>query len=444
MSNPKPMPIIDGVRQPPRAWSHRCGPPQDGTPARAQQVAALAESTSFRAESSGSKAKVYVYAPIGGWFGVYADEFAEAVNALDVDEIELHVNSPGGAAWDGLAMMNVLRQHDAKVTAHVDGLAASAASILVLGADEIVMSLGSELMVHEASGLCWGTAADMTKTAEALDKLGDSMADVYARRAGGTRQDWRDVMLEETWYTAAEAVEAGLADRVDSDDDEAEDAQATAARWSNVLAFRHSGRDHAPAPKIPAAALAAAATRGVSAPGSTAPAASASGDTIIEGSTAVLTDAQMDALRQKLGVTDADADGDTLLAALDEALAEGDTEQAPQAAYTPPEGMELVDTEALAQMRADATAGRQARDEQVRAHRVQAVDAAVADGKIPPARRDHWVALLEADPGSEETLAALAPVFNTTEQGHSAGPELDTDEVLAVKVGWNDDQNEEA
>ncbi|MGX4404113.1 head maturation protease, ClpP-related, partial [Clostridioides difficile] len=119
--------------------------------------------------------------------GVFARDFAEQIAALDVDQINLYVNSPGGAAWDGVAIMNALRRHRARVLVTVDGLAASAASLICMAGDHITMGPSSQMMVHDASGIAWGNAQVLRDTATVLDKLSDSYADEYAKRASGTR-----------------------------------------------------------------------------------------------------------------------------------------------------------------------------------------------------------------------------------------------------------------
>lgn len=167
----------------------------------------------------GTTATIRVYEPIdswGGWWGLSAEELADAVDTLpsNITNIRLLINSPGGEVWDGIAMMNILSAHPAKVTAVVQGIAASAASFLAVGVDELVMNPASMLMVHDASAGLYGWAEDFREMAELLDKISDNIAAVYARKSGGTTEEWRAKMLAETWYTADEAVAAGLADRV--------------------------------------------------------------------------------------------------------------------------------------------------------------------------------------------------------------------------------------
>jgi hypothetical protein len=112
------------------------------------------------------------------------------------------------------------------------------------------------MMVHDANGLALGNAADMREMADLLDKCSDNIASIYADSAGGTVQEWRDIMRAETWYSAEEAVAAGLADGIVGQDAEEEAPQqrqpALAAASFDLSKFRYPGRDAAPAPALPA------------------------------------------------------------------------------------------------------------------------------------------------------------------------------------------------
>lgn len=192
-------------------------------------------------------ATLRIYDPIDSWggeWGVSAKEFAKALDTLpdDTTEIRLHINSPGGEVYEGLAILNLLRNHDARFVAVVDGLAASAASFIAAGADEVVMGKNTQLMIHDAWGLCVGAAIDMRDMADRLDKISDNIASVYADKAGGTKADWRGFMLAETWYDAEEAVTAGLADVVEGEADPA------AKNRFDLSIFQHAGREDAPPP----------------------------------------------------------------------------------------------------------------------------------------------------------------------------------------------------
>ncbi|MFG3639093.1 head maturation protease, ClpP-related [Micromonospora sp. NPDC047762] len=379
-----------GPVDPERSW-YRVGPVHAATTAATDTPAETPQTTS---------ADVYVYDTIGGWLGVTADDFVREVAALEVDEIRLHLNSPGGDVFEGVAMANVLRQHPARVVVMVDGLAASAGTIVAMAGDEIVMGVGSQLMIHDAWGVCVGNASDMEAMARMLATTSDSIASTYAARASGSAEDWRALMRAETWYTADEAVAAGLADRVatEADNGSATGEQVTpggsgsfwdlwdtyrAADRFDLSVFAHAGRANAPAPLLPSA--------------------SAVGPTNQERSRAVaFSDEQLTTLRQRLHVAD-DADEATILAAFESALAER-----PAAPQTAP-GTVVLDEAQHTQLLADARDGREARAQQLREQREATVQAAVRDGRIPPARAAHWLSQLEVDPGATEVLANLKP-----------------------------------
>jgi ATP-dependent protease ClpP protease subunit len=206
----------------------------------------------IRNAATNAKPEVLIYGEIESWFGVDAADFVRDFAAIDAPEILVRINSPGGDMFDGIAIMNALRGHAAKVVVQVDALAASAASIIAMGGDEIVMNDGSQLMLHNAFALCVGTAEDMQKMADTLDRQNNVIAGIYAGRAGGTVDEWLAVMAEETWLNAQETVDAGLADSVIKTPPEAvAEAQRVAASFDRSR-FRYTDRQTAPAPKIAA------------------------------------------------------------------------------------------------------------------------------------------------------------------------------------------------
>ena len=377
-----------------------------------------------KADDDDGPTQVWIYDVIGDswWGGVSAQNFVKELSDLDADEaIEFHINSPGGDVYDGIAIMNAIRRHRGPTTSVVDGLAASAASFIALGADEVVMADNSEMMIHDASARAIGNAADMREAAERLDKVSDNIARVYAGKAGGELAEWRDLMRAETWYSAQEARDAGLADRViEAKPDDVTKNKAAHAPFM-AQAFRHPGRANAPAPMSPAA----------SAVGST--------HTKQEGSAPVFTDEQLTTMRQQLGLPE-DADAATILSAQAEALAERADDGQPQnAAPTLPAGVVAVEASVLDQLRNDAAAGRAAREQQITDLRASLVDGAIADGRIAPARRQHWLDALAADhEGASATLASLAPGLIPVDgpRGHSKTTEAD--EVAQGDLGWFD------
>jgi ATP-dependent protease ClpP protease subunit len=167
----------------------------------------------FQLSTSTQSAKLYVSGVIGG-FDLDATEFVQAVHALDVKQIDLHINSPGGFVWDTVAMYEALRAHPATVTTHVDGLAASAASFLALAGDTVQTAKASRWMIHDAQVVAIGSPADIREAADIGDAVSNDIAGIYADRAGGKPAAWRKAMTATTWYSAQQAVDAGLADRV--------------------------------------------------------------------------------------------------------------------------------------------------------------------------------------------------------------------------------------
>lgn len=371
-------------------------------------------------------AEIAIYDEIGSdWYGdgVSAKSFADQLADIDADQIELAINSPGGDAWDGLAIMNQLRRHPAQVNVTVDGLAASAASIIAMAGDHITMNRGAEMMIHDASGLCYGNATDMTETAAVLSKISDSYASAYAARTGRTREDMRALMDAETWFDAEEAVEAGLAD-------DWVDAPAAAARFDFQRAhFKHRCRDEARRTVVASAHVRVHAR-------STDHPASEPEEPNKEGAV-MKTDALEKGLRDRLGVADGlDADG--LLAAYDAKLAAIDkthSEALAKARSEVPEGVVAVDQEAFNQLQAAAEDGRKALENQREQAREVLIHDALADGRIAPASAAKWRALLEANEDSTAELLASLPKNSAApvaEAGYGLNPDQDTDLYRAI------------
>lgn len=480
------------------------------------------------------EAEVVIYDEIG-WFGVSAQEFIRELRDITADRITLRVNSPGGEVFDGIAIYNLLRSHPAHVTAYVDGIAASIASVIALAGDEVIMQPHSQLMIHDPWGMCIGNAADMEEMAARLGKHADDIAAVYADRAGGTVAEWRERMAAEVWYSAQETVEAGLADRVAEHDRQAGEPVVSNA-W-DLSVFRYAGREHAPPPPLATAVGphssstqegtwdGPAQEKKLPSPMTVATAKKMygwyDGDAVEDGKlpksacklphhfvnddgtpgaaslngvrnalarlpqTDDLTDAERstierhlrghlpddaedratqtppaepaagpteteedsmstlsEGLRERLGLdADAELDDTALLDALDEALAErADDTPTPAPAPEPepiaariPEGTVLVDAERLAQLEAQAAEGVAARTQQRAEARDRALDQAVADGKFPPSRREHYAKAWDRDPeGTRELLDVLpknsVPVADV---GQPGGEPTDTSAVDA-------------
>jgi ATP-dependent Clp endopeptidase proteolytic subunit ClpP len=166
---------------------------------------------------SESEAEVHIYDEIG-YFGVTASDFIRDISAIKASSITLRINSPGGDVFDGIAIYNAIQRHKASVTAYVDGIAASAASFIAMAANRVVMSPHAQMMIHEAAGLVIGNADDMRQMSDILDKSSDNIASIYAKKAGGSTEEWRARMKAETWMSDREAVDLGLADAIDGEE----------------------------------------------------------------------------------------------------------------------------------------------------------------------------------------------------------------------------------
>ena len=161
-------------------------------------------------------AEVQIYDPIGeNWYGdgLTAKKFREDLKALgNVSAITVRINSPGGEVFDGFAIYNALKEHPATVTVHVDGLAASIASVIAMAGDHIYMGEGAMFMVHSPWTIAMGDSDNMRSVADMLDKIEVGLVDAYVSGTGQDRATVEAWMEGETWFTRDEAISAGLAD----------------------------------------------------------------------------------------------------------------------------------------------------------------------------------------------------------------------------------------
>jgi ATP-dependent Clp protease protease subunit len=163
---------------------------------------------------SGKKKKaatMYLYDAVSYWTGNDARSFQRMLAQTDAEEIHLHINSPGGSVFEGVTIYNLLADHDADVIVHIDGLAASIASVIALSGDTINIAENGMVMIHNPSVIAWGDATVMRKQAEILDKIRDAILNTYEARTRLDRDALGTAMDAETWYSADEAVTAGFA-----------------------------------------------------------------------------------------------------------------------------------------------------------------------------------------------------------------------------------------
>ena len=173
----------------------------------------------FSMKAEDKAAEIIIYDEIGKSFwneeAIGAKQFLEDLKALgDVDTITLRINSPGGDVFDGISIHNALKSHGAKVTAHIDGIAASIASYIAMAATKIVMPSNAFMLIHGASGFVFGNADDMRAIADDLDRVDKSIIATYVARAKSTTAKIKAIMKEDRLMDAAEAKDLGLADEV--------------------------------------------------------------------------------------------------------------------------------------------------------------------------------------------------------------------------------------
>jgi ATP-dependent Clp protease protease subunit len=172
----------------------------------------------FEAVANGDALELRMYGVIGSMWSdsaVTADAVARALKeSPNCKTITIKMSSPGGAAFEGMAIRSMLSAHPARVTCEIEGLAASAASVIAMGADCIKMHEGSAMMVHEASTMTGGDIQEHERAIAALTALNDGMASVYAARSGMDKTECLALMAAETWLTPSQAVEKKMADEV--------------------------------------------------------------------------------------------------------------------------------------------------------------------------------------------------------------------------------------
>ena len=189
--------------------------------------------------AAGDEATIYLYDVIDPWWGVSADMVRAELDAITAPRIAIHVNSIGGDVFEAIAIFNLIRarKETAHIDMHNDSVALSAASFIMLAGHRSISAPHSQWMIHEAMGFAGGYAEDMRKAAEFLDRQTEVIAGIYAER-GHTVEHWLGLMRAETWFTAEEAVAAGLADEVAG--------EAAAQNRYDLGAFRNAPRSESP------------------------------------------------------------------------------------------------------------------------------------------------------------------------------------------------------
>lgn len=190
----------------------------------------------------GGMQTLHIYDEIGYW-GITASSLVKDLASLGGQDLTVHMNTPGGEVFDGIAIYQALKNHAGNVTVIVDALAASIGSVIAMAGNTVVMAKNATMMIHEGHSVVAGNAAEMQHMAMQLDNASANIASIYADKAGGTTDHWREYMRAETWFNADEAVRAGLADEIQGQSSATTDA-------FDLSMYNYAGRFYAPAPVV--------------------------------------------------------------------------------------------------------------------------------------------------------------------------------------------------
>lgn len=201
----------------------------------------------IRMETQDDGAHIYVYDVIDSYWGANAAALIAALSDAGDKVIHLHINSPGGDVFEARAMSAALVAHPSAVIAHIDGVAASAATYLALAGSEVRMVEGSLFMVHNSWTFTYGNRNEIRKTADLLEKIDGTIAADYMRKTGASAEQVAKWMDDETWFTAAEALESGFVDVVDPNTK----GDTNKAKW-NLSAYANAPKPAEPPEPDPA------------------------------------------------------------------------------------------------------------------------------------------------------------------------------------------------
>ncbi|GIN60528.1 ATP-dependent Clp protease proteolytic subunit [Robertmurraya siralis] len=177
----------------------------------------------MKASDDGKSADIFIYGEVTKYAWEEYGEVSSITFKNELDElgegieiINLYINSPGGSVFEGITIHNMLKRHNARIIVHVDGVAASIASVIAMAGDEILMPKNSMLMIHNAWTFTWGNAKELRKAADDLDRISNSSMQSYLQKAGDKldEETLKELLDAESWLSADEAFEYGLCDEV--------------------------------------------------------------------------------------------------------------------------------------------------------------------------------------------------------------------------------------
>ena len=167
----------------------------------------------IEAKDDDNNAEIIIY-DVVGWPYIDAFDLIRSLGTIKAKNISVRINSPGGDVFDGVAIFNALKEHPAHVTTKIEGLAASIASIIALAGDEVQAHKNAMYMVHDPWVLAAGNQYDLREIADILGKIGGNMLDIYYDKSNIGKRELKQMMKDETWFTAAEAKDRGLIDTI--------------------------------------------------------------------------------------------------------------------------------------------------------------------------------------------------------------------------------------
>jgi ATP-dependent Clp endopeptidase proteolytic subunit ClpP len=171
----------------------------------------------LKAADGGDVDELFIYDEVA-WYAVDAKKLVGELSNLTASTLRVRINSPGGSVFDGLAIYNALRRHSARVEVRVEGLAASIASIIALAGDHVAIEPSAFMMIHDPWAVAIGNATELRELADTLDKIGDQLLAIYARKTGKPEAELAELLAAETWLNADDARELGLVDEVLDDE----------------------------------------------------------------------------------------------------------------------------------------------------------------------------------------------------------------------------------
>lgn len=173
-------------------------------------------------QNKGDDGELMLYGDISSstWFGdeVTPKDFKKDLDSLgNVKNLNIYINSGGGDVFAGQAIHSMLKRHEAHKTVYIDGLAASIASVIAMAGDKIIMPKNAMMMIHNAWTIAAGNAGDFRKMADDMDKIDESIQQVYVAKTGMDQSEIAEMMNKETWLTADDAIKKGFADEIEQE-----------------------------------------------------------------------------------------------------------------------------------------------------------------------------------------------------------------------------------